>query len=230
MGKLGFWVIELDIIHNFDLTLERNISLVQGLIFGKKFKYVHIGTPCSSWSRCRDRPNGPPRMRNDQEGIWGLQDLRDCDRVAVARGNRLLRVSVRLAKAAERAGVAGSIENPVGSRIFVTKPVCAFVALRSVRSLTLDYCAFGMAWRKRTRILYWHCDLSALEIRCASRGGWCDFSGCKHKTLEGRDPVSGCFWSHIAEPYPNTLVKKWSRCVRNSIARREYSVLSFALT
>eukprot|EP00959_Pyramimonas_sp_CCMP1952_P038997 816801-Pyramimonas_sp.AAC.1 len=35
---------------------------------------MHAGFPCETFSRARDRPDGPPRLRS-QEHVWGLPSL-----------------------------------------------------------------------------------------------------------------------------------------------------------
>ena len=44
--------------------------------------------PCGSWSRARDRPNGPRRLRSDEE-VWGLKGLSGADFQKVREGNIL---------------------------------------------------------------------------------------------------------------------------------------------
>ena len=55
----------------------------------------YLGTPYHSFSRARDRPGGPPRLRSDQQPL-GLPDLRPRDQLKVTQGNRLMCFSCRV--------------------------------------------------------------------------------------------------------------------------------------
>ena len=90
MGQKGFWVIVIDIVFGFDMTGGSNVRLVQGWLIAGLVSIIHFGTPCNSWSRARDRPNGPPRLRDDGEGLLGLPGLSPGDLAKVQTGNKLM--------------------------------------------------------------------------------------------------------------------------------------------
>eukprot|EP00969_Alexandrium_andersonii_P301040 13309420-Alexandrium_andersonii.AAC.1 len=51
--------------------------------------------------------------------------------------------------------VAGSIENPAASRLFRMPAVVRLLRRKAVHSLNFDFCAYGTAWRKRTKLVFW---------------------------------------------------------------------------
>eukprot|EP00972_Heterocapsa_arctica_P075071 11077880-Heterocapsa_arctica.AAC.1 len=61
---------------------------------------MHLGTPCTSLSRARDAPGGPPQLRSN-EFPWGLSGLRPCDEQKVLVGNVLARFSCHLCREAK---------------------------------------------------------------------------------------------------------------------------------
>ena len=64
--------------------------------------------------------------------------------------------------------------------------------------LQLDYCQFGMPWRKRT--------LFYTNIVCL-RGQTCYCLGKhEHQLLKGISP-SGVLWTKVAEPYPHAVAE-----------------------
>ena len=43
---------------------------------------------------------------------------------------------------------------------------------------------FGTPWRKRTHLLYFHCDMNAMKIhKCTGKQGVCSFTGEEHVQL-----------------------------------------------
>ena len=73
--------------------------------------YVHLGTPCSSFSVARKDDGGPPPLRS-QSSPTGLPGLSAVDQTKVLLGNLLLQKSVQVIRHAARFHVDWSIENP----------------------------------------------------------------------------------------------------------------------
>ena len=59
-------------------------------------KWVHFGTPCTSFSIARKDDGGPPPVR-DAERLYGVPDLTDGDRRLLEMGTLLMQVTVQLA-------------------------------------------------------------------------------------------------------------------------------------
>lgn len=225
LRRRGWFVIEIDIVHDFDILKRGRLSWLRGVLMGGLIDAVHFGTPCSSFSRARDRPNGPPPLRSDSM-VLGLPDLKPHDAIKVRLGNALASATMSLADVARLQGIPGTIENPHTSRIWLLPSWQRFQQRRCVRTTVLDFCAFEAPWRKRTRLISWHIDLSLIDRRCLSSRGCCSFTGAPHMKLEGVDPVTKQFWTKIAEPYPSSLCSLWATCFCNARAARAINQLT----
>eukprot|EP00972_Heterocapsa_arctica_P077371 11411369-Heterocapsa_arctica.AAC.1 len=61
--------------------------------------------------------------------------------------------------------------------------------MRNVHDFDFDYCAYGAAWRKRTKLMYVHVDMSPCALRCTGKGK-CSFTHRPHVRLEGQQMAS----------------------------------------
>lgn len=86
------------------------------------------------------------------------------------------------------------IENPDSSWIWSMREWRPIIA--SMHSLRVDYCRFGMPWRKRTKFVSNVPGLRHDPIFCTRDH--------KHTVLRGCSP-SGMLWTLVAEPYPFPL-------------------------
>ena len=207
--KRGFEVEAWDktFSQSYDVTVRANRRrLVQRIREGNVLG-LWFGTECKSFSRARRAPVGSRwpaalRSREAPEGVDGLDAL-DHDRVAY--GNALASATAELAFEVIKAGIPTVIENPVAS--FLWWQPC-FLALRArfePQIVSTDYCGFGKAWRKRTRLWSWHLDLRSVMRSCSSGGGCCDFSGKPHVLLTGK-AADGRLNTKVAEKYPRDMV------------------------
>ena len=85
----------------------------------------------------------------------GKPSLNAAQRRSVDYGNRILKITIRLARAAFDGGVGFAIENPQSSRFWITPDFLYLVSHCNGRLDTnvLDFCQFGEPWRKRTTIV-----------------------------------------------------------------------------
>ncbi len=170
----------------FDLMKAANRSKVRGWILSGEVCAVHLGTPCKSWSRVRDRPGGPPQLRSN-ECVWGLSGLRPADQIKVHVGNVMARFSCSVLFAARRMGTPACIENPATSRLWLTPAAKRLRScVRSSETVT-DFCQCGASWQQHTRLLAVCLNLDAVSRRCAFRtqGFPCSRSGCRHRQVVG---------------------------------------------
>ncbi|CAK0810952.1 unnamed protein product, partial [Prorocentrum cordatum] len=117
-SRLAQRVFELDVDHEpifGDLSRRRAQGAVRGWLRGGLLQGVWLGMPCSSWSRARNRPNGPPALR-DATHVLGLPNLSSGDSLKVETGNRLSQFTFSLFLERARRGVPAAIENPSTSR------------------------------------------------------------------------------------------------------------------
>ena len=198
----------------FDLTLRRVQRIVRGWLRGGLVSVLWLGTPCNSFSRARERGgNGPPPLRSNEYPM-GLPDLRPHDHEKVRVGNLLATFSAGLMNLGRSLGVPCVTENPATSRLWLTPGYRRLMAIKSVRSIHTDYSGYGMPWRKRTKLVSIHADLTPSARHCIGKGV-CSFTSRPHVRLEGQQ--NGVFMTLIAEPFPCQMCNALVRCLHNSL-------------
>ena len=197
----GWRADSVDILHGIDSDLLLGCVQDKYLerIAGGCYQYVHCGPPCSSFSVARCPP---VRTR---EHPWGKPLLPSKDVTRCTVGNKLALFSLRVLQMCHRLGIAASLEQPASSWLFKLPPFVDFIDLFGVHMVKLEFSAYGTSWRKRTKLLTVHVDLSGLG-RLADQG-------TVHQVLRGRAP-SGKSWTLTAQPYPIELCKAWVRLLR----------------
>ena len=211
---------DINFVPEYDLT---NPSIQHRVMEWIRTGYVvagHLGTPCGSFSRARDRPGGPPRLRSDECPL-GLEGLKPHDAQKVAVGNILMRFTVRVMLLALRMILPFTLENPARSRLWLCPPIRALLRRKHVRVQQVEYCSFGMPWKKSTLFVAVHLVLHTLEpYRCiGAKRGLCNYSGHAHVPLAGQLP-DGRWMTHVAEPYPNKLCTVLAGCFRDFYVSR----------
>ena len=187
----------------YDLCARSNQALIVGWARAGLLLGWHAGFPCQSFSKARDRPNGPPRLRSvlHPEGLPELSRAGDRENVAV--GNLLLRFCVRLANVSMLFGVPWTMENPRLSYAWQCGCVKGLLRRRCVFEHDFEYCTYGTRWRKSTKIITFGLDLWRLrDHRCTGR--FCVVTGHKHEQLVGTNSA-GIFKTKLAESYPRGL-------------------------
>ena len=179
---------------------------------------MHLGIPCNSWTRARDRgplklpgvAGWPSRLRSDQEP-WGLAALvNPPDIAAVLVGNTLARLSVSLMRICRRLGLPFSAENPALSRLWGLPPFRQMLRWAGASWQVTHYCLDGMPWKKPTGLLGYLVDLDPVVRRCSGR--LCERTGRCHQPLTGRSPA-GPLWTLVAQPYPKPLAWRLARAL-----------------
>ena len=176
-----------------------------------------IGITCASWSRAWRAPKWsrmPRALRDNWQYIYGLPDLEERDQCRVDDGNESLRFVSGLIRLCLEHHVMLVLDNPATSRLWST-PEMSRLLPKAASDDLVDYCAFGMTWRKRTRLAAWSRGLSKLPALCQGTKGICSFSGEKHELLEGTK--GGVFKTAMASAYPSKLC----RCVAPQLCQRQ---------
>ena len=213
-------VLEWDILNGplWDLTRRDARRALRGSILAGHVWGLHMGTPCSSFSRARDRgpprqpgvPSYPCRLRSDTEP-WGMCEVwHPKDRAAIDLGNSLARFSHSLALLARHMSLPLTVENPAGSRLWALPPFASMLRWPHSHNIVTHFCAWGTCWQKPTRVWGLHVSLTSLEHKCSGRAT-CSFTGHAHQGLSGRSP-QGPFWTKVAEGYPRRLCRAWGDC------------------
>jgi hypothetical protein len=110
---------------------------------------------------------------------------------------------------------------PATSRLWITPSVRHLLRRTVVSLCQTEFCMWGKPWRKSTKFLYAHVDLSAIALhRClGSPPGICRRTGSHHICLQGKHP-SGAWWTKVAEPYPSPLCKALALAFDNTVNAR----------
>ena len=143
-------------------------------------------------------------MRSDAEPN-GLKNLRACDQAAVEFGNLLLSFTVNLSMVSILFRIPFTLENPSLSRAWICPPMPTLLRRRRMSQHVVEYCRFGMPWRKSTRFEAYLVCLDALDMRRCT-GRVCVRTGLPHLQLCGTNE-QGLFRTKVAEAYPHSLCR-----------------------
>ena len=197
---------DIDFGESYDLTLAKNQQLLMGWLAGGLIRGFHVALPCQTYSRIRDRGNGPPPLRSDAFP-WGLPGLSPALQHKVSLSNNLTRFACRLFRDAILRRVPWSLENPRTSRLWLCNSLVALVKRKNVSTVHTDFCMWAGPFKKATTFVSYLVDLSGLGARrCLGSRRVCARSGEPHKQLIGKRE-DGVFWTKVAEPYPAPLCK-----------------------
>lgn len=175
-----------------DLSLPHNIDRLVRNIKEHRYHWVHMGPPCTSFSR------------------WFLMTCKTCSRtpqnptgseanVKERLGNLLARNCVRIAEACNQARVAWTIENPQSSYLWRLPEFVALARRAGVFTTTFPMCAYGCLYQKRTAFMSNARWVAGIAAKCTCRR--------RHERLQGRVRV-GQRWVHrtaLAAAYPPSL-------------------------
>ena len=202
-----------DVLH---ATVEHRIF---NWIRKKRIPFVWCGMPCTTFSRARKFDGlGPGPLRSSQY-LWGMPYLNWKDQQKVHNGNSLLMFTIRLLRLCEQHCTPYVLENPDSSMAWEMDVLQQFCSEYSPSCITLDYCQFGEAWKKPTRLIYNYISLRDLQKRCNTINGRCSFSQRQHVPLTGLD-ASGNFMTLRAQPYPWAMAEQVASQVAKAISTR----------
>lgn len=145
-------------------------------------------------------------------------------------GNNLARFSFRVFKLCVLFEVPVALENPSTSRLWLLPMVRRLLKNNNASFVTTDYCQDGTPWRKRTKVLFAHVDLSQFGRLCTGRRGICSRSLQCHVQLVGS--LNGQFLTLIAQPYPKNFCRRvataFSHSMLDKLSRPFMPLLGFS--
>ena len=156
LHKVGWECLDIDVV-NIDLGLpkeEQDLSsdhlwsMLSSQLQNGSFDFVWMGTPCTTFSRARQGPPGPPPLRS-LEQIYGFSKppLSQKDWDDVQLGNYFAIQSANLATLALTLGIGFGIENPAPwpgfPSLFLLPEFLTLAALPGVLAVDFDKCPFG---------------------------------------------------------------------------------------
>ena len=197
------WVLSFDIERGpeQDLLDAEVRAKIEAMLDRGEIGAVAMAPPCCSFSSAVT-----PAVRNSRFP-GGVPWLKGTARAKVAEGNRHAAWCRSLIEKCEKGGVAWFLENPDTSWLWRQRSFRRFRAPDSCNLWRADFCFFGTAWRKRTR------------VACSGElGGQRSFCRCRlpHQVLRGRQPGTGEAWTAVAQPYP----KRFAFVLAHGLARQ----------
>jgi len=172
-----------------NLLWQENREIVLRLVELKAVAVVGSAVICKSFTRAitpavrsRRHPRGIPWMRATM-------------RQSVEEGNSHSDFCKDVIKACEKASVIFWLENPDTSFLWLQRGYKRFSCPNSNWVFRADFCRFGTAWRKRTRVATSSPSLRGLRMLCRCKKG--------HRVLRGMHPTLRKPWTSVAEPYPH---------------------------
>ena len=217
VGQLGFYVIAIDTrFGESNNLLSRKVqNSVLGWIQADLIHFILGGFPCQSLSRARNRPGGPPALRNG-DNVLGIPGLAPWDQAKIVAGNEGVSFVIRVARACIARRIVCILENPWTSWGWAFPAMKDLQRNAHVRLTRTDFCQWGTCWKKSTGFLTTFCDVGFIDRRCHCKSrGICSRTHRTHHPLVGCN-AHGVFWTHIAEAYPVALCRALALMCRHS--------------
>ena len=173
--------------------------------------FLHLGTPCSSFSIARSRPGGPPPLRSQAEPL-GLAKNSQPAQWQLTLANELLFRSLELFATLVQAGGDATLENPRSSLMWQVPQVQQLKLKLHLYNVDLDQCQFGSLFRKPTRFL-------VSDARLLTLARTCD-GGHAHLPLKGRVRSATnevVFLTKVAQEYPTQLCYQFAEVTHSIV-------------
>ena len=189
LSKAGLRCLQpLDHCHGPDHDISRvsTQTFLLRLVASGLLWYLHLGTPCTIWSRARHQ-------------------IRNFRRAAAKErlGVQLATFSARIIRMAIEYKVLFTLENPWGSLLWKFGPIADLLKDSRVYLVVFDTCMFGSSHRKSTAILTNMPSMLKLGRRCdrchrhvALRGGWKVWKGGRW-VFENKTTTAGAYTSAL---------------------------------
>ena len=192
VGLRTFPDVDLSKGKEFDLTLPSVQKYIFSLIRSRAVWWVHLGTPCTVFSRARHNIKNYIKARKKE-----------------AIGVACALFSALLIKECFRYNVYFSLDNPLGSRLWEFEPIQEILKDRRVFFARFSMCAYGAMYKKPTGLLTNCRHFLDLHRDCPR--------GHKHLPLRGTEKVKaeGKFIHRSrtlgANQYPAPLTEEWAQ-------------------
>jgi len=213
-GRAGHpkYSFDVKIDETHDMGTEVGLDLVRRKIHdlqaaaGGKSPYIHFAPPCSTYSAARY-----PKIRSvAHPGGLPSRQLTQHDRNILKYSNNITASTFKLMTEFTQQGFPVSIEQPASSLMLRLKSFKGWAAQSGASPVLVDYCQFGMPYRKRT--VLWTSPaglLAGLERRCPGLSDEhrheCSLSGWDRNKNRRLSTSLGC------SAYPEQLCQEWVR-------------------
>lgn len=164
-----------------------------------RISYVHLGTPCTVFSRARHY-------------IRNLERARDREKV----GLEMAMFTIECIMTCNRYNIKWSLENPRFSRLFDLPLLHHVLHQHGVLHVPLDFCQYGEKFRKPTSIYTNIPELACLEKHCTHRRHDSALRGSEVVMVNGKKVSQPK--TRNAGAYPLQLVNVWAQSVSHLLA------------
>ncbi len=176
----------------FDLLNPAVQEFILCEIRSRRLWWVHLGTPCTVWSRARHNIKNVKRARQKER-----------------HGVALALFSARVVRECLRSGVRFSLENPASSRLWDFGPIASIFENKQVGFFTWDMCRYNTRYKKSTSILTNFLELKQLSRRCQCVNRHVQLKGTERVKIDGKFVHQNK--TLRAGEYPITLCKHWAQ-------------------
>ncbi|CAE7204167.1 unnamed protein product [Symbiodinium sp. CCMP2592] len=181
----------------FDLTCPETQELIFNMIRNRVVWCVHLGTPCTVWSRARHNIQNVRRARQKE-----------------AMGVAAALFSACVVRECLAAGVHFIIENPQTSRLWEFGPIRDIFLNKHVCFFTFHTCAWGTPYKKPTSMLTDLHSLSSLARRCPGGHVHERLKGSVMSIVDGK--LQSCNRTIAAGAYPESLCAAWAQLLKDA--------------
>lgn len=133
----------------FDLRRRSTQQVILQWITRGIFGFIHIGTPCTIWSRARHGVK-------DSEATRAKEEL----------GIEMALFTAEVIRICNKLGVMYALENPRSSRLFFFEPIVHAYSTGPWYVVDFDMCQYGESFQKSTRIITSFPPLKRLARKC----------------------------------------------------------------
>ena len=210
VAKLGIPTLEhLDFLYgkHCDLRRKSTQQLVISWLKRGVIGFVHLGTPCTIWSRARHNVKESHKTR-----------------VKEATGIELALFSCEIIRTCHQYGIPFAIENPASSRLFQFEPLLKALHLGPVSFVTFEMCQYGEPYKKSTCIATSSPHLGRLGRRCnhSSHAVWLKGTTKISKAGElpryvNRTALAGAYPLRLCELYAQLIQKHVPTCQSDGV-------------
>ena len=176
----------------FDLRRRETQQLVLRWIRSGTIGFIHLGTPCTIWSRARHGVSNS--AKNLAKEAVGLElALFSCEVI-----------------------VKYSLENPASSRLFSFEPLIRALRTGDLYHVSFDMCSYGEPFKKETKIVTSCQELQRLEKHCQHRRHSVWLKGQIKVKEQGREKfrnrttLAGAYPTSLCESFAHALVESRS--------------------
>ena len=194
--KSGLPPIDICLSSTHDLTRRSTQDVIKKVLVSKGAQYVHLGTPCTVFSRARHNITNHVRAR-ERERV----------------GCELAFFTCEVARLAHSRGIFWSIENPTSSRLWDFPSVQELCGIPGVFFVHFVMCSYGDACKRPTSVLTNCQALKGLESDCVhSRHLHCGAGGNR---IESPCDQRANFYNRTARTgaYPPRLCDVWASLI-----------------